>query len=395
MTLQEPLLNGLTPEDGEDFAKNHQLPGLHAHNPLSNPKGQHYDCEICSRESHLQCSLCKRTYYCCAEHQEMDWKSVHSKICPFIEALRAPPPVLSTQEQRLNRAETVTKTKKHVLSVCKSEALRHLNENNPDLAHPACLQALRYAAEVYGKSAIELVPPYLLLTEANIAARLFDKAEENLCQAKWILIQYPKAGPSLKSQLSRNFGKLYSSKGQYDKALKHFAQDVYFTSLLKGPDHIETSVGLYLMGNVFIDKHDNKSAVAIFDKVLTVWTPFLQQCLQPVFDGGQVTTPSNWTPNNAKLAAQILKKIVGAQIDMLGPTQIAVAQAIFANGLLNCVIGEWKEAFRLLAQASQMFEVTAGSEHTLTRESHRYLQLAQKKKKEESMVEDDDDVHYD
>ena len=394
MTTQEIYLNGLTYQDGEEFSEKHKLPELLAHNPLSNPKGQHYNCEICSRESHLQCSLCKRTYYCCAEHQEMDWKSVHSKICPFIESLRSPPPVLSTQEQRSNRTETVIKTKKHVLTVCKTQALKHLNENNPELAHPACIQALKYAAEVFGKNAIELVPPYLLLTEANIAARLFDKAEEHLCQAKWILLQYPKADPSLKSQLSRNFGKLYSSKGEFDEALKHFASDVYFTALLKGPDHIETSVGLYLMGNVFIDMHDNKSAVALFDKVLSVWTPFLQQCILPVFSGGQINTPNDWTPNNAKLASQILKKIIGAQTLMHGPTQIAVAQAIFANGLLSCVIGEWSDAFKLLVQASQMFEVTAGSEHTLTRESHRYLQLAQKKKKEESrtLTGDDDEL---
>ncbi|EAY13403.1 MYND finger family protein [Trichomonas vaginalis G3] len=395
MSSQEPLLDGLTPEDGIEFSKKHQLPQLLAHNPLSNPKGMHYNCEICSRESHLQCSLCKRTFYCCAEDQEMDWKSVHSKICPYIAALRAPPPVLSTQEQRSQRAETVIRTKKHVLEICKQEAYRHLIENDPQLAHPACIQALRYASEVYGKNAIELVPPYLLLTEANIAAKYFDKAEENLCQAKWILIQYPKADPSLKSQLSRNFGKLYTSKLQYDKALKHFASDVYFTALQKGPDHIETSVGFYFMGNVFIDKHDNKSAVAIFDKVLTIWTPFLQQCIAPVFNGGQITTPPDFTETNSKLASQIMKKIRSALIEILGPTQIAVAQAIFAHGLLKCVLGEWKDAFRLLAQASQMFEVTAGSEHTLTRESHRYLQLAQKKKKEETMAEDDDDeTHF-
>ena len=76
---------------------------------------------------------------------------------------------------------------------------------------------------------------------------------------------------------------------------------------------------------------------------------------------------------------------------MHGPTQIAVAQAIFAHGLLKCVVGDWKEAFRLLASASQMFEVTAGSEHTLTRESHRYLQLAQKMKATSDVVDEYED----
>lgn len=384
-----PLLDGLTPEYADEFASKHQLPELLVHNPLSNPKGVSFNCEICSRESHLQCSLCKRTYYCCAEHQEMDWNSVHSKICPYIAALRAPPPVLHTQEERSMRTEMVTNTKKVVLSICKQEAYRHLTENNPELAHPAGLQALRYAADIYGNTSIELVPPYLLLTEANISAQIFDKALEHLCQAKWILIQHPDADPGLKSQHARNFGKLYAAQRKYDKALKHLAADVYFTSQLKGPDHIDASVGLYLMGNVFIEKGDHGSAVALFEKVLSVWTPFLQKCIAPVFDGGEVTTPPDWNESTKKSAQQILKKIVEAQTDMHGQTQIAVAQAIFAHGLLMCVIGDWKEAFKLLISASQMFEVTAGSEHTLTRESQRYLALAQKKKA--ASFEDDED----
>ena len=393
MSSQEILLNGLTPESGEEFAAAHpDVPELLGHNPLSNPKGKHFNCEICSRESHLQCSLCKRTFYCSVEDQEMDWKSVHQKICPYIAALRANAPVLSTQEQRSSRADAVIRTKKHVLTICKQEAYRHLVQNNPELAHPACIQALRYASEVYGKNAIELVPPYLLLTEANIAAKYFDKAEENLCQAKWILLQYPKADPSLKSQLARNFGKLYTSKQDYDQALQYFASDIYFTALMKGPDHIETSVGLYYMGNVFIDKNEKKTASHIFEKVLLIWTPFLQKCIEPAFKGEPITTPPDFTETNKKLAQQILKKITAALIDSQGPTQILVGQSILANGLLNCVLGQWNDAFHLLAQASQMLEITAGSEHTLTRESNQYLQLAQKKKKEESMVDEDEDA---
>ena len=392
MAVTGPLLNGLRPEDAEEFAATHELPELLIHNPLSNPKGVSFNCEICSRDAHLQCSLCKRTYYCCADHQSMDWKSVHSKICPYIAALRSPPPVLSTQEERSMRSEQETNTKKHVLWICKSEAFRHLNELNPELAHPAGLQALRYAADIFGNTALELVPPYLLLTEANIAAQLYDKAQEHLCQAKWILIQHPNADSALKAQHARNFGKLYAAQRKYEKALKHFAVDVYYTATLKGPDHIETSVGMFLMGNVFIEKQDHESAVALFEKVLSVWTPFLQKCIAPVFNGGEVTVPADWNENTAKQAGQILKKIVSAQTDMHGHTSIAVAQAIFAHGLLMCVVGDWKEAFRLLVSSNQKFVVTCGAEHTLTRESQKYIQLAQKKKAESMANEEGEET---
>jgi predicted negative regulator of RcsB-dependent stress response len=118
------------------------------------------------------------------------------------------------------------------------------------------------------------VPPYLLLTEAKIATQLFDKAQEHLCQAKWILIQHSATESALKSQHARNFGKLYAAQRKFDKVLKHFAADVYYQSQLKGNDHIETSVRLFLTGNIFLEKGDHKSAVALFEKVLIVWTPF-------------------------------------------------------------------------------------------------------------------------
>ena len=392
MSAKAPLINDLSPELADTFPEEHKMPDLLDHNPLSNPKGVKYDCEICSRESHLQCSYCKRTFYCCIEHQQMDWESVHSKLCPYIAALRSNPPVLSTQEERQSRTQSIVNTKKFLLQICKNQALKHLHDNKPELAHPAGLQALKYATEVYGPTALELVPAYLLLTEANIAARLLDKAQEHLCQAKWILLQHPNADPALKAQHARNFGKLYTAQKKYDKALRHLAQDVYYTALRKGPDHIETSVGLYLMGNVFIEQGDQESADSMFSKVLAVWTPFLQGCIEPVFSDGEVSLPSDWNENMAKLAQQILRKIVEAQTDIHDKVHIAVAQAIFANGLLNCVLGDWKEAFKLLASASQMFELTAGSEHSLTRESHKYLQLAQRKKAAFMAMEEDEDT---
>jgi hypothetical protein len=72
--------------------------------------------------------------------------------------------------------------------------------------------------------------------------------------------------------------------------------------------------------------------VALFEKVLSVWTPFCQKCIAPVFASGEVTVPADWNENTAKLAQQMLKKIVEAQSDIHGPTQIAVAQAVSQTG---------------------------------------------------------------
>jgi hypothetical protein len=59
-----------------------------------------------------------------------------------------------------------------------------LNNNTPEVTHPVVLQAHRYAADIFLPTALEIVPPYLLLTEANIAVVLFDKVQGHICQAK-------------------------------------------------------------------------------------------------------------------------------------------------------------------------------------------------------------------
>jgi hypothetical protein len=40
-------------------------------------------------------------------------------------------------------------------------------------------------------------------------------------------------------------------------------------------------------------KGDHESAVTLFEKVLSVWTPVCQKCIAPVFSRGAVTVPAN------------------------------------------------------------------------------------------------------
>jgi hypothetical protein len=72
---------------------------------LSAPKGVKYQCEICGKSAHLQCPQCRLTYYCSKEHQATDWNGVHVRVCPLVEALRAPAGFLGSAEER--QAHTV------------------------------------------------------------------------------------------------------------------------------------------------------------------------------------------------------------------------------------------------------------------------------------------------
>uniref|UniRef100_A0A3Q0SZV8 Zinc finger, MYND-type containing 12 n=1 Tax=Amphilophus citrinellus TaxID=61819 RepID=A0A3Q0SZV8_AMPCI len=56
--------------------------------PLALPKGAEKLCELCQREARLQCSKCRVTFYCDAEHQQADWVGIHKRICQLLVPIR-------------------------------------------------------------------------------------------------------------------------------------------------------------------------------------------------------------------------------------------------------------------------------------------------------------------
>lgn len=66
---------------------------------------------------------------------------------------------------------------------------------------------------MYGAGRLELIPHYLLLAEANMGLERHKQAEEYLSLANWAVVKTPDVGLDVRSQLHRNFGKLYASQG--------------------------------------------------------------------------------------------------------------------------------------------------------------------------------------
>lgn len=58
------------------------------------------------------------------------------------------------------------------------------------------------------------------------------------------MLKNPECTNELKAQLCRNFGKLYACQRRFDDALFQLAQDVYYSSLENGPEHVDTA-GMY------------------------------------------------------------------------------------------------------------------------------------------------------
>lgn len=102
------------------------------------------------------------------------------------------------------------------------------------------MQSLRFSIDVYGQNSIDLVPSYLLLGiyhltsniclfnigEACVGLSRYKQAEEYLSLAKWAVLKKQDCSNSLKSNLYRNFGKLYFSQGKYQDALYQLANDI-------------------------------------------------------------------------------------------------------------------------------------------------------------------------
>jgi hypothetical protein len=137
-------------------------------NPLSNAKGTSRECELCGKPAHLQCKNCRVTFYCDMEHQQLDYKGIHQQICNMLPPLRAPVPILGSDEERLNRNEKTKAQQISLFNISKKQATRLLFEGKYSLAIPAALEALKFSITCYGSNSIEIVPSYLLLGEASI-----------------------------------------------------------------------------------------------------------------------------------------------------------------------------------------------------------------------------------
>ena len=62
-------------------------------------------------------------------------------------------------------------------------------------------QALTFSKEVFGQGSIEMVPPYLILSEANLGLGLLHNAEQFLSMANWSILKTPHCSNSLRSQV--------------------------------------------------------------------------------------------------------------------------------------------------------------------------------------------------
>ena len=215
-------------------------------NPLATAKGQKLVCELTGKPASIVVNYFGVPYYYCDRTTlELDWNGIKQKIAQLLVPLRQPPSVIPSVEERERQEANVRKSKLALIDLCRMEATKFLVHGDFELSIPGAVQALRYSLDVYGAGKIELVPCYLLLAEANLGLGRHKQAEEYLSLANWSILKNPDCSNRTKSQLYRNFGKLYASQVGFHLRLQPWAP--VWGSHSQSSQHVisHTSVGEY------------------------------------------------------------------------------------------------------------------------------------------------------
>ncbi len=261
--------------------------------------------------------------------------------------------------------------------------------------------------ELYGDGGIEIVPPYLLLAQATTGLRKYKQAEEYLSLAKWCVLKNHRCSDSLKSQLYRNFGKLYQSQGKAEESLTHHGHSVYYSSLAVGPEHIDTTPGYFAMGLLFHERHALDSALAMFDKVADTWYKYLsgapagkdkekERDADRERDGKdkeekdkdkekEKEKTAEEIEEEAALAAErrkaelppldelkgteaeeMMSKIIAIREQHLGANHTATGEAHYILALVLTRLGKLEKALERMQRSLSVYEDTLGGDHATT-----------------------------
>ncbi|KAJ3123213.1 Zinc finger MYND domain-containing protein 12 [Nowakowskiella sp. JEL0407] len=289
-------------------------------------------------EKTLESSPLKYLTFSDSEHEDTDFRGIHQKICQLLIALRTPVTVLGSEEERALWEKQTKQRQLHLLELTKTEAHKKLFEEKYDLAIPAALQALRFSMDVYGQNSIELVPSYLLLGEASIGLKQYKQSEDYLSLAKWAVLKAEKCENKIRSQLHRNFGMLYASQGNYEEALKQLALDIYYSSLLKGPEDIVVTGGYFQLACVFEKQDRKEQATSVFDKIVAIWKDTLKKDMIELDEAQEAE------------AIQLLNYIYQYRLHS-GKSPLSIAEVRFVLGLLYHACNDKDRAKECASQA--------------------------------------------
>ena len=375
------VTNNTQPQLAEEWNIQAQTEGYRIEpvNMLAQPKDVRLRCEVTGAPATIQMiTPYIILYFGSKQDAEIAWTGILHKILPLLGPIRTTPAVIGSEEERQRRRYTLDVSKRALIDLTKTEAANLLARGQFALSIPGALQSMNLTKDVHGEDSIEIVPTYLLLAEANLGLKRLKAAEEFLSLANWSVLKNPECSNNIRSQLHRNFGKLYASQGKHAEALQQLSQDVYYASLEVGPEHVDTAGGYYHMANIFYSQNQIENSLAFYDKVVDVWYKFLASVRN--------NTENIDTLGEAQIAEamEMLKEILKTREKFLGDGHIATGEARYTLGLLYLFVGDTAKAIDHISIASSIYETHLGSEHPSTKDVKEVLeQLKQVGQKEQ------------
>ncbi|XP_030078437.1 zinc finger MYND domain-containing protein 12 isoform X2 [Microcaecilia unicolor] len=204
---------------------------------------------------------------------------------------------------------------KHLIDITYQESQKFLSEGNHENALPAALHSLRFNIEVYGLKSLELVPTYLILSEANIGLGDLAQAQEYLAQAQWTVLKSPECGSDVHHRLHRSLGRLYAAEGNFQESLYHLANDVYHASEAFGTDDIRVTGGYFQMANVFFHQNKRDIADSLYTEVTNIWHNHLSKLARMQLQPDKESSQTPVVPENAVEGTfDEVQKLEGLQI---------------------------------------------------------------------------------
>ena len=332
-------------------------------NMLAQPKDVKLVCEMTGAPATIQLITPYLTlYFATRTDAEIAWAGILHKIIPLLGPIRTAPAVIGSEEERQRRQYTLEVSKRALIDLTKNEAANLLARGQYQLSIPGAQQSMTFIKDVHGDQSVELVPAYLLLAEANLGLRRYKAAEEFLSLANWSVLQNPECSNLIRSQLHRNFGKLYAGQGKHVEALKQLAHDVYFSSLEVGPEHVDTAAGYFHMANIFSSQNRVENGLAFYDKVVDIWYKFLANVRSNAQDIDVL--------GEAQIAEamDMLKNVWQIREKFLGNEHIATGESRFTLGLLYLFVGETQSALGHISVAKTIYTEHLGEDHPSTQD---------------------------
>ncbi|CAK4651823.1 unnamed protein product [Aphanomyces euteiches] len=187
-------------------------------------------------------------------------------------------PTRSSDHTGASSSSASQAAKESALLATKARCEEQMIARDYQAAYATIVDGVRDAVELYGKSALAMVPYYLCMAEVGLELSHMNQVEEVLALSVWNLVRASEEDAANeihtlghRARVCKMYGRYHSECEHFDEAVKQAANGVYYSSLIHGPEHIETSTLYFTLGVIFQKMFRTEEALGMFDKVVEIW----------------------------------------------------------------------------------------------------------------------------